>query len=116
MAEPDDLLDALLADARRQTADHSAALMARVVADADAAMPVIAAPEPAQSWGASFFAMFGGWPALSGVAAAGIAGLWVGLAPPAGVESLLSVVMGTTTDVSILPDFDGFDWSETLDG
>lgn len=80
-------------------------LQTRVLADAAAAL-VQDVPERRAAFWPSLLEMFGGWPALSGVAAAGVAGLWFGLAPPAAVESLAADLLGTTTEVSFFTDVD----------
>ena len=114
----DDFLDDLFAQARASEVLPSDALMARVLADADAQLRPEIAPDIAPEHGAfyGFLQMIGGWPALSGVAAAGVAGLWVGLAPPSTVEGWVADLIGTTTQVALMPDFDGFEFSEALDG
>ncbi|MEO0369876.1 MAG: dihydroorotate dehydrogenase [Pseudomonadota bacterium] len=70
-------------------------LMARVLADADVEQAAFLAPqalvrEPARG---RFWAMIGGWPSMAGLATAGIAGVWIGMAQPAmlvaGSEALL---------------------------
>ena len=119
MTDPkDNFVDDLFAQARDQTITPSDDLMARVMADADAALPQTAAVQPAASGGffASLLDALGGWPVLSGVAAAGFAGLWVGLAPPDTVEGWAADILGTTTQITLMPDFDALDFSETLDG
>ncbi|MDH3262385.1 MAG: dihydroorotate dehydrogenase [Paracoccaceae bacterium] len=68
------------------------AFLARVLADAAREAP----PAPAQARAApprlgrlaAALAALGGWPALGGLATAGVAGLWLGLSPPAAVEDL----------------------------
>lgn len=92
-------------------------LMARVLADAQdvqagfMAQPV-APKEPALT---RFMALIGGWPWMAGIATAGIAGVWVGMAQPAilvaGSQALLYGDAG-----AVLNDFDaGFGLSD-LDG
>ena len=60
------------------------------------------APTPHSSRGFGLFDLLGGWPALGGVAMAGITGLWIGIAPPASVEALSAQVFGTTDSVSLM--------------
>lgn len=107
--------DALFA----QAADDgpSPDLMARVMADADAvqAEVPVAAPVPRGAWLAGLIAALGGWGALSGITAAGVMGLAVGLYSPDTVSGLLesdslSLGIGTydlTPDVSDLWTEDG---------
>ena len=92
-------------------------LMARVLADADALQPepqVISNPRSSQPR-ASLWDMIGGWPALTGVAAAGVAGLWLGIAPPTSIDQWTASILGNTTSVSFL--LDDTDWfGEITDG
>lgn len=109
-------LDALFTAATSATPAPSDALMARVLADAQGLQPdapgfAVATPAPK----VSFWDIFGGWPAFSGVAAAGVAGLWLGVASPAGIEDLASDVFGTTEAVSFVPEFDDF-LGDVIDG
>lgn len=78
-------LDALLAEARGRTLPTDD-LVARVLADASRVQAEgrAAPPLPTPRTGAlrGLIAALGGWPAVSGVTLAGIAGLAVGLAAP----------------------------------
>lgn len=62
------------------------ALMARVLEDAIAAQPVAVSPRArpllARRW-REFTRAVGGWPAMAGLATATVAGVWLGVAPPA---------------------------------
>ena len=101
----DDILDDLFAQARAQTPKVSDDLMARVLADAQQVQHDLTsakAPTPHSSRGFGLFDLLGGWPALGGVAMAGITGLWIGIAPPASVEALSAQVFGTTDSVSLM--------------
>lgn len=100
-------LDNLLAAARADRPEPSAALMARVIDDADRMQPRpaprIAAPHP------GFWAMltgaFGGSGALAGMAAATLAGLWVGVAQPAPVSALTAALWpAEAVSVELFPD------------
>ena len=81
-------LDALFAAARAAEAPVPGHLLARVLADADAHMPrpaPVAAPaRPAASrgWLAGVLDMLGGRGAVAGLAAAGLAGVWIGFVQP----------------------------------
>ena len=119
MTDPkDSFVDDLFAQARNEAVTPSDDLMARVLSDASAAMPTAVSLQPNATSGmfAGLLEVIGGWSVLSGVAAAGVAGLWVGLAPPDAVESWAADILGTTTQITLMPDFDEFDFSETLDG
>jgi len=110
-------LDVFFAAAKENVPTPNQDLMARVMADAAALQPQNAGFAPVAKPGVweSFLDMIGGWPALSGVAAAGVAGVWLGVAPPVSLEQLTSDVMGTNTSISLLSDVGGL-LGETIDG
>ena len=102
--DPDRMVDDLLSEiaARDVTPDDD--LMARVLGDAalvqQRRLEVPIAPK-ASVW-AQVGQMIGGWPALGGLAAAGVAGLWIGVAPPADVESFAASLLGTSETVDLM--------------
>lgn len=117
MTDPDDrMLDDLFAQARAQTPQPGDALMARVLADAAAQ----SAPGVRQATQPGFWARLsdtlGGWPALGGLAAATVAGVWVGIAPPASVEDLAASLIGDTVSVTLLSPDTIFDAGDFADG
>ncbi|ARE39621.1 Dihydroorotate dehydrogenase [Rhodovulum sp. P5] len=85
----DSELDTLFAAARTDRTEPSAAFLDRVMDDAMAACP---APAPERSARrsrpaprgvlAGLVAALGGWPAMGGLATAGLFGLWIGYAAP----------------------------------
>lgn len=81
-------LDALFAAARAAEAPVPDRLLARVLADADAHMPrpmPVSAPTRAaapRGWLAGLLDMLGGRGAVAGLAAAGLAGVWIGFVQP----------------------------------
>ena len=88
----DDALDALFAQAKETSPRPD--LMARVLADAadvQAEAAVVHAPvsPPRDSWLAGLLGALGGWSAVSGITAAGVVGLAVGLYSPDAVAGLL---------------------------
>ncbi|TCL10168.1 hypothetical protein BXY66_2237 [Shimia isoporae] len=101
--EDEALLDSLFAAAKDDAAaDPTPDFMARVLADAEAAMPVSnpvaqAAEVPRASFVAKAVALLGGWQSVSGLAAATVAGVWIGVA--AGPAMLQSDI-GTSLIVS----------------
>lgn len=115
MAE-DDLndrgLEALFAAGRGQAPVPSDALMARVLADAEAEMvrPSVAVmPRPAARTGifAAVIASVGGWAGLGGLATATAAGVWIGFAGL--VDSLdASGFITPTLSVELMPGTDSF--------
>ena len=112
MTKPEDnneMLDALFAAAR--TDGRAAArpdLLAKVLADAEALQPGFEPlarrqqPDgPARSGIiAQLMAAVGGWPSLTGLAAAAVAGIWVGFsAAPDMLPTGIAEIIGTDTDV-----------------
>ena len=78
--------------ARRQPPEVPEALMRRVLADARA-VQATAPPRPgplarARAGLARATAALGGRPAVAGLAAAGLAGVWLGIYPPAVLQTL----------------------------
>lgn len=118
MTDPnDDMLDDLFAQARAVTPTPSQALVARVLADADAAQRAEPAPvTPQQGLLARMFDAIGGWPAVSGLAAATVAGIWVGVAPPASVEDFAATTFGDSVAIGIFADDLDFDIGTFTDG
>ena len=113
---PDATLDALFAAARAAPAPVPDALMARVLADAAAEMPRAAVPAPAvrvvpaPGWIAALTGFLGGRSAVAGLAAAGLAGVWIGFAQPVALPFDTGLSAGT---VELYPaDLDL--WSEIL--
>ncbi|MBL3559370.1 hypothetical protein [Rhodovulum sulfidophilum] len=106
MTEPrmkDEALEALFEAARQDRSEPSAALMARIMDDA---MVTAAAGRSAgrslprrarmrRGVPALLLAAIGGWPALAGVAAAGVFGLWIGYAGPGDVGRLSTEILGS---------------------
>jgi hypothetical protein len=80
----DAVLEALFAEARTRRDRPPAALVARVLADAEAARP------GGRRLGrfAAIFGALGGWPTAAGLAAASVAGLFLGFAAPDAVGRL----------------------------
>jgi hypothetical protein len=67
------------------------ALLARIEADAAAFLP---RPRPEPSVWRRFADALGGWPALGGLATAGVAGFWLGYAPPEAAADLGAALSG----------------------
>ncbi|TNF23246.1 MAG: hypothetical protein EP318_00725 [Rhodobacteraceae bacterium] len=111
-------LDALLDDERRLRSgadpEVPAGLMARVLADAErvqAGFVTQALPQPAPRAGlwAQIGAVLGGWPALAGLAAASVCGLWLGLNPPQGLSDTAAVYY--SDDTALLDPVSGFEFA-----
>jgi hypothetical protein len=107
MHDDNDDLD-LFFDAARRADDLPlpVGFLARVEAQAIEEQPTIslggsentASPGPL----AQLLAAIGSWPAMAGLATAGIAGLWIGIAPPAALATMAGTlpdgVTGSTSD------------------
>ena len=108
---PDDL-DDLFAQARTETIDPSADLMARVLADAARAQPqpMIARrlEPPRLGLLAGLAALFGGGGALAGLGSAAVAGLFIGFVQPASLTTLVASWSGDTEldSVDLMPGID----------
>ncbi|NGM46351.1 dihydroorotate dehydrogenase [Rhodobacter sp. SGA-6-6] len=94
-----DDLDGFFAAARAAGPGPSEALAARVLADAEAAMPRAAvpgpsAPPPRRRWLAAAAALFGGGPMAAGLASAVVAGVAIGYAGPVTSDWLAGAVSG----------------------
>lgn len=115
----DEFLDDLFVRAQKAEASPQDDLVARVLADADAVQAGFrvstAATAPAGLWARMLDAL-GGWPAVSGLAAATVAGVWIGVAPPASVEDMAAGLWGTTVSVPLVPYDLGLNSGEFADG
>ncbi len=112
MTDPnDDMLDDIFAEARAVAPTPSDDLMARVLPDATSPQPVSAPPRRMRLW-----EMIGGWPALGALVTATVAGVWVGIAPPATVETYAAQLFGEEISVSLLSDGAFFDTGDLTDG
>lgn len=104
MTTDDKILEAAFVQARMQDAVPSEALLDRIMLDADSVLadstPVL--ERPRQGFGAVLLDAIGGWPSFSGLAAATVAGLWIGVAPPAAVTDLSAGLWGGTIEVPLL--------------
>jgi hypothetical protein len=97
------MIDRLLADMSAHDTSPSDDLMARVLGDAAIVQEQLAAVptrKPVSMW-VQFGQLIGGWPALGGLAAAGVAGLWIGVAPPANLETFAAEMIGNTETVDL---------------
>lgn len=109
----DEMLGRLFAEARNVAPEPSDALMARVLADAVPPMP---APQLIPGLWVRLLDAVGGWPAVSGLAAATVAGIWIGVAPPTSVQDITATLIGDEVSVSLFPTDFGFDGGTFADG
>ncbi len=92
--------DAIRAARAQPPAEAGEDLLARVMADADRETVLRARDMRSASRRsalAAFWAALGGWVAVGPMTAAGMAGLWIGLAPPVGLSGLSQGVLGAQT-------------------
>ncbi len=114
----DEILEDLFAQAREQDPHPSDALLARVLADADdvqAGMQPALIATPNGLWGRILDAL-GGWPAVSGLAAATVAGVWIGVAPPSSVQDLTASLVGDEISIDLFATEFAFDTGVSVDG
>ncbi len=113
-------LDALLAEAAGVRTDPSAALTARILADAAAVQPPlanVAAARPRlglRRWVGDLVAGLGGGRAVAGLSLAGVTGLFLGVVDPAALQSITTLVAGETVlaaQMDLLPATDIL-WTE----
>lgn len=119
MTDPnDDMLDDLFAEARGVNPQVSDDLTARVLVDAGAAQEAAPAPKSVAQPGlwSRLMDMVGGWPSVGGLAAATVAGIWIGVAPPASVENLTASLVGDSVSVSLLGGADAIETGFLADG
>jgi hypothetical protein len=105
----DQELERFFAAARGQAPDPSPGLLARVLEDAQAVQAAQqadrSAPAPRRPRWRQAVDLLGGWPAMAGLATAGVAGLWLGLNPPAALTVLPLAGFGASDTVllDVLP-------------
>ncbi len=118
MTDPkNEMLDDLFAQARSVQPTPSDALTARVLADADAVQPkMTASSRPKAPLWAQMMDAIGGWPAVSGLAAATVAGIWIGVSPPSTVSDLTASWIGDEVSVELFPTDLAFVAGDFVDG
>lgn len=109
-------LDGFLAAARKHAPAPSAALMARVLADAEAAMAPPARPASVGRLAArghplrAILSALGGWAGIGGLATAAGAGVWIGIAGIADPVTLADGLFGSQAlSVELMPTAETFD-------
>ncbi|MBT8411624.1 MAG: hypothetical protein KJP02_07495 [Octadecabacter sp.] len=100
-----DMLDTAFAAARSDAPAPSDDFLNRIMMDADAVLhdAVVTQTRPAvrPSWREMLFDAIGGWPSLGGLAAATVAGLWIGVSPPAALVDYTVLLSGETIEVPV---------------
>lgn len=98
------MLNDVFAQMRDDSVAPSDTLMDRIMQDADGVLGA-AAPRPSRPRRgifAQFMDAIGGWPAMSGLAAATVAGVWIGVVQPTSLSDLSAGVWGTTIEIPLL--------------
>ena len=113
----DDDLDDLFLAARATRLQPSAALMSRILADAAAEQPRAPTEQPRAPAAAArprlrlsaLIAALGGAGGFAALATAAVAGLWIGLAPPAAVDDFAAtlLVSAEADSLDLIPDLEG---------
>ena len=111
--KPDDL-ETMLQRAAQDPPALPPGLAARVIADGQRLQPSPVGRKRAESLslGARLLAAMGGWPAVSGLAAASCAGFWIGYAPPEGMIDAGDLLLNTSGTVVYddAAELSGFGW------
>lgn len=114
--DQDDALETLFAQARAARPEPGPDLLSRIMADAaglqeerrpDARPMRSGTPRTPGLW-RWLSELLGGWPALSGLAAATVAGVWIGATGPGAVGDIAMNMLGETVSVDLIPDTDPF--------
>ncbi|MFK7751152.1 MAG: hypothetical protein AB8B51_01255 [Sedimentitalea sp.] len=102
-------LDGLFAAAREDRGALPPALRRQILSDG---LKVQGNARPLPGIWSQLRDLLGGWPGLGGLVAAGVAGVWIGIAPPAALPDPVQLVTQTsqTTDI-----FDSFDLVSLMD-
>ena len=100
-----DLLDGAFAAARSDAPAPSDDLLDRIMMDADAVLHDAGVtqtrPATRPSWREALFDAIGGWPSFGGLVAATVAGLWIGVSPPAALGDYTVLLSGETIEVPV---------------
>lgn len=101
-------LDAFFAAASDEPPMPSGDLMARIEAQALAEMPRAGLRVAEPGIWTQLLQALGGWPAMAGLAAACVAGVWIGAVSPEGLSSVLSTTEAALDGIGLDP-VSGFD-------
>ncbi len=104
-SQNDSALDALFAAGRNAEPKASDDFLARLSADADAALPTPAPAAPARGRDA-FLGRFGGWFAASGLSGAAVLGVWIGFVMPETISAYTALTEETVGLYTFLPGAD----------
>lgn len=96
---------------RKDAPEPSISLMDRIGADIDLIADEREKPAPANAGPGLFSRILegiGGWPALSGIATAGIVGVVVGVSPPEALSDFTTTYLNGTSDLYLVDPYDSF--------
>lgn len=99
-------LEALFARARSAPPELPAGLASRMLADAARIQSDRARGRAPRGWRAQLAEAIGGWFGVGGLATACAAGLWMGLAPPDGLDPVSAFQTRTSYDLFEVSDLD----------
>lgn len=104
-------IDAWLTEVRdAPDPDMQGDLITRILADASAVQAAAAMGAPARLRWRDWVAALGGWPAMGGLVAAGVAGLWIGVSPTGAMNDVIAQFLGETVSVGLVSDDGLLDW------
>lgn len=110
-------LDAFFNSARENAATPSDGLMVRVLADANQVQAGFSTQEKKHVRRGrliQLFAVLGGWPAIGGLTAATVAGIWIGVSPPDSLSGVAQAYLDANSSaylIDVVPG-SGFDLIE----
>ncbi len=97
------MLETTFAEARARVVVPSDGLLDRIMMDADTVLGgdggFVAHKRP-RVW-ASMMEAIGGWTSMGGLAAATVAGVWIGVSPPDAMSSFSAGLWGSTIEVPL---------------
>lgn len=107
-------LDVMFEATLRDTPAPSVEFLERL--ERDALSTLTKSVEPVRHQKTSVSSLFGGWSGLGGLVAAGVTGIWIGVAPPSGILDPLDLLDGSWSGLNSEADpmFGGSDWNEVL--
>ncbi|WP_108482650.1 hypothetical protein [Oceaniglobus ichthyenteri] len=107
---PTDPLETLFAQARQAPPDLPDDLFARILADAETVDQARHKTVAKSGWWRELGTMLGGWPSVAGLATAAVAGVWIGVAQPVGLNDFTLIDDSETATefdlVDLMPGFD----------
>ena len=115
-----DPLEAFFKAGRSNPTEPDGALMARILADAEAQQSMTRAmAHPVRhrrsGWLVALAGAIGGWPGMAGLATATVAGVWIGASAPPGLSGVAQTVLADPSGGYVV-DYDVSDTFQILEG